>query len=310
MKTTAFTFLLSLLITFSTFAQIPPYISPNSLIGYWNFSGNANDISGSGNNATVSKATLTTDRFGTANSAYQFNGNDSRIDVTNAFFDISWNSYTISCWTNSDNFENPNNPNNSQVVFNTSPHNGIALPMYGATNPFTTDYNKKYVLFVGSQPDVRDWDVVAANNFSNTSHTINTWNHFVLVKNGNSYLLYINGVLDKTFTGVKPANSFLCKMVFGNLAADIPNEGFSGKLDDFGIWNRALSETEITNLYNSTPIVAQKTDLSLSSKSLSQIVKKDSTGQISFTLKNEGNSTATNIKVHLKIPYSPPFCYQ
>ena len=41
------------------------------------FNGNANDMSGSGNNGTVSGATLTTDRFGTASSAYQFNGTSS-----------------------------------------------------------------------------------------------------------------------------------------------------------------------------------------------------------------------------------------
>ena len=48
-------------------------------------------------------------------------------------------------------------------------------------------------------------------------------------------------------------------------------------------------------------------DLSLSSKSLNQIVRKDSTGQISFTLKNQSSNAATNVKVLLKIPYSPPF---
>ena len=38
------------------------------------FNGNAEDISGNGNNGTVYGATLTTDRFGNPNSAYNFNG--------------------------------------------------------------------------------------------------------------------------------------------------------------------------------------------------------------------------------------------
>ena len=46
------------------------------------------------------------------------------------------------------------------------------------------------------------------------------------------------------------ANSYFCKIVIGGLAADIPAEVFLGKLDDYGIWNRALTSTEISNLYN------------------------------------------------------------
>lgn len=50
-----------------------------------------------------------------------------------------------------------------------------------------------------------------------------------------------------------------------------------------------------------------KIDLSLKSNSPNRIVEKDKEGTISFTLKNESTTKATNIKVLLKIPYSPPF---
>ena len=59
-------------------AQIPT----TGLVGYWPFNGNANDESGTGNNGTVNGATLTTDRFGNANSAYNFNGSSEFIEVT------------------------------------------------------------------------------------------------------------------------------------------------------------------------------------------------------------------------------------
>jgi hypothetical protein len=39
-------------------------------------------------------------------------------------------------------------------------------------------------------------------------------------------------------------------LVFGNGSPGIV-EPFNGKLDDIGIWNRALTQQEITNLYNS-----------------------------------------------------------
>ena len=46
----------------------------NGLIGYWPFNGNANDESGNGHNGIVNGATLTSDRFGNSNSAYEFDG--------------------------------------------------------------------------------------------------------------------------------------------------------------------------------------------------------------------------------------------
>ncbi len=44
----------------------------DGLAAYYPFNGNANDVSGNGNNCAIHEATLTTDRFGNANSAYRF----------------------------------------------------------------------------------------------------------------------------------------------------------------------------------------------------------------------------------------------
>ena len=47
-------------------------------VAYYPFTGNANDAIGP-NHGTVNGATLTTDRFGVANSTYNFDGVDDRI---------------------------------------------------------------------------------------------------------------------------------------------------------------------------------------------------------------------------------------
>ncbi len=44
------------------------------LKGWWPFNGNANDVSGNGNNGTVQGATLTANRYGDPNKAYNFDG--------------------------------------------------------------------------------------------------------------------------------------------------------------------------------------------------------------------------------------------
>ncbi|NBS88190.1 MAG: DUF5011 domain-containing protein, partial [Verrucomicrobia bacterium] len=49
------------------------------LVAYYPFSGNAKDLSGSGNDGTPINAVVSADRFGNAGSTYTFNGADSRI---------------------------------------------------------------------------------------------------------------------------------------------------------------------------------------------------------------------------------------
>jgi len=230
---------------FSINAQsVPPYIPTAGLIGWYPFTSNANDESGTGNNGIVIGASPTTDRFGSANSAYYFNGTTNHISIPTNFFNIGTNGFTVSCWINTSNLTNPNNNNHNQCIFNTRPHNGIALDFnWGSTN--------KYSLWVGSNPSSSGWnifsDAVSTNNV-----VINTWNNMILVKNGSTYYLYINGVLDKTYTNSTVASNYLCKMVIGQTDSTVATETFFGKLDDFGMWSRALSTNEITQVFQST----------------------------------------------------------
>lgn len=50
--------------------NVPNYVPTNGLVGWWPFTGNANDESGNGNHAVVNAALLTSDRTGNANTAY------------------------------------------------------------------------------------------------------------------------------------------------------------------------------------------------------------------------------------------------
>lgn len=72
----------------------------DGLVAYYDMRGDANDIVG-GNNGTVTGASLTTDRFGFANSAYSFNGTSNHIDAaipvaSGAYSSISVINHTLS----------------------------------------------------------------------------------------------------------------------------------------------------------------------------------------------------------------------
>ena len=72
-------FLLGTLISVN--AQVPSYVPSNGLMGWYPFNGNANDLSGNGNNGTVNGASLSNDRYSNSNSAYGFINNGDRITL-------------------------------------------------------------------------------------------------------------------------------------------------------------------------------------------------------------------------------------
>jgi hypothetical protein len=245
-----------LVCTTGTFAQsVPSYIPSNGLVGWYPFTGNANDMSGAGNNGIVVGATLTTDRFGANNAAYYFNGILDHISIPTNFFNIGWSGFTISCWLNTSNLSNPNNNNTNQCIFNSRPHQGIALD-------FNWRQSNKYSVWAGSNPPSAGWNIFS-DDLSTNSVTTNTWNNLILVKNGTTYSLYINGVLDNTYTTSTSVISNFCKMVIGQTDSTVATETFFGKLDDFGMWNRALTSTEITQVFqNSTEAIKSNTSFS------------------------------------------------
>ena len=95
--------LILICVSFVTFSQVPNYVPIDDIAGWWPFNGNANDESGNGYNGTVNGATLTTDRFGNANSAYDFDGSGQEIVINdvNTLLDGS-DELAISCWINLD----------------------------------------------------------------------------------------------------------------------------------------------------------------------------------------------------------------
>ncbi|MBI4647111.1 MAG: S-layer homology domain-containing protein, partial [Bacteroidia bacterium] len=211
----------------------------SGLVAKYYFNGNANDESGNGNNGTVNGATLTTDRFGNANSAYSFDGVNNYVSVANQFFDNGWSEYTISGWFNSN-----NSAKSAQCFFNTIPHNGTDLQY----NYFS---NNKVSFFLNSNPGVASWD--NGLNVLGSNVSSNSWYHYAFIKSGDNYKFYLNGNLDVSYNGSISPISYLCGVVFGSIDPSINlSECFSGKLDDIRIYNCALSEDEIYILADQT----------------------------------------------------------
>ena len=221
------------------FSQVPSYVPANGLVGYWPFNGNANDVSGNGNNGTVNGATLTNDRNGVANSAYSFDGVDDNIHVGQ--FNLT-SDYSVSFWIflNNSDFQYPIGFGINQ--FNTVDiYKGYGIGYSSTVPPCPGLGSSKY--FVN--------DAVSTCNTwieCNSQSSPNQWNHIVVQKNGNLVSLYIDGVIDNSGNNLNLQG--IIDLYFG-VRSDL-FAYFDGTLDDIGIWNRALTECEIQNLYTST----------------------------------------------------------
>jgi hypothetical protein len=221
----------SIIFSFGLVAQVPSYVPQYGLLGYYPFNGNPNDVSANAANLTNNNAVLTADRFGTANAAYSFNGiNQNLINSTPNFTFNPASSFTISFWYNRN-----NTATNGVLIMNATnaANNFIWLFQAGATN---SQYgtNKQQFSWIWAQ----------------TTSTTSTWTHIVCVYNAGAMTLYKNNVqvATGTFTHTNVTSAVMPLYVGRGVGGDY----YNGKMDDIGIWNRALTTCEINDLYNSS----------------------------------------------------------
>ena len=220
------------------------------LVGYWPFCGNANDDSGNGNNGTVNGATLTTDRFGNSNSAYNFDGITNYISVSdNSSLDFT-NQMSVSLWYNFDNlnFDSTNNIWQGRLIDKTQNGNSTS----GYWSSLISSNNPSSQWYCNGQ-NYANASVNFANNGGKSicSQKSNWYNLVYTFENG-FYKIFLDGVLIDFNTisiGTIPTNNFPVLFGYANgTTSQIYH--YKGKLDDIGIWNRALTPTEVSQLYN------------------------------------------------------------
>lgn len=235
-------------------AQVPSYVPTNGLVGYWPFNGNANDESGNGNNGSVNGATLTTDRFGNSNSAYNFDGISNNVNLPLQQNGVT--AYTVSAWFKTS-IGGPvlsGRGSSNQV--------GLSLGVHNIGTGGNVDNGKSYFRADGPFTSV-------GKKTSNT-YIDNQWHQIVGVYNGaigtivpSQFSIYIDNILvaqidDAISSSSAPINNGTNLLIGSHQV--FPNGGkFNGLLDDVGIWNRALTEQEIANLYNANQCITNIT---------------------------------------------------
>jgi len=226
----------------NTTAQTPPaYVPTDGLAAWWPFNGNANDESGNENHGNVYGATTTSDRFGFANSAMSFNGSSNYISVPYSNTIGVQQEITVSFWVYFD------GGSCGPRIMQSMPW-GQCGGYTIATN--TSDNSSRYFY--------TNFDNCVVGVLSSSSPNLSclSWKHVVWSASGLTGIstMYFDGVLvdtDVTNVFFSSVNYFNRPLTIGNID---PNscDWFGGFLDDIGIWNRALNQEEITNLFNAS----------------------------------------------------------
>ncbi len=241
-------------------SQSPGTLS-NGLAGWWTMdgadtvwsSGTAGteiDRSGNGNTGTLANMNRATSPIlGKIGQALKFDGSSSYIDVPDAS-SLKPSAVTVSAWVN--------------------PSSNVPLATCGGNNVYQVQYivfkkNSRsgnfegYTLLAypsGNQIQYSG-DITnsggTSDSVNSSAYNINQWHHIVMTFQQPTLDLYVDGVLVSTATHNFPLDYGTDDVFIGRTGecGAINWDGyFAGKLDDTRIYNRALSASEVQQLYN------------------------------------------------------------
>jgi hypothetical protein len=208
----------------------------NGLIAYFPFNGNVNDVSGNNFNGLPSNITMTTNRFNETGKAINLTG-QSFVDIP---FNTVFNSdiITISVWYYALNYTDLGQGNQRILVSKREESGWGGGYELGLNNNSGPGIHASWTNNTGNQA------ITYSGNLQ-----VNNWYHYVYVHDQNSVKIYLNGSLVSTSNingGLVLKNNLQTRI--GQRASNGWHP-YMGKLDDIGIWNRALNAEEIKYLY-------------------------------------------------------------
>lgn len=206
------------------------YMKRPGLVAHYKFNGDATDSSGNGYDGTVYDAASVPGRFGEADKAYYFDGEDDYIEVECQSFinKPERNEISVAAW----------------LKLTTNP--GATLALYA--NEFVIYQTQQKLSFsiVTTAQDLVEIEEVPYNQ----------WVHFVGTYDGTNITVYINGTANKESKIHEEPGSirYLSRnLVFGRNI--VSSYYWKGTIDDFQIYDRVLTAEEINELAGHRPVV-------------------------------------------------------
>lgn len=197
-------------------------------VAYYPFTGNADDACGSGNHGSVTGATLTADRLGNSDRAYEFDGSGDFILVPDSDgLDVN-DGFTAAAWIR---------PTTTSGTFVAQKFGAYSLDIYpGTIRSVLTSVNLGQGGVDGSTP-------IQANQWQ---HIAVTWDTAAGLRDSTTVFAFLNGVPDGSGLFEGPIQATTDPMYIGRYLGSY----FDGVIDELWIFDRELSTNEITDLMN------------------------------------------------------------
>lgn len=229
------------------------------LIGEYLFDGSADDTSGCGLHGKVEGATLTANRFGETDSAYAFSGQGDYIELDPPPA-ISAESFSISVWAKyaqGAKMQWWNNAILSQDDHGRERDRSRRVFQLSTKGKFLTWHRM-------GEPDA----------VGKLSVRPGLWYHIAAVYDGTHHKLYVNGELHDVQAGSFRPNDEE-PILIGKKNSDESRFWFHGALDDIRIYNRALTEREVSELCTEHGYMVEAESVTTKGKKLTEKAAKN-----------------------------------
>ena len=193
------------------------------LVAYYPFSGNGNDSSGNNYHASFFESIpLVADKNGNPNSAIQLGNGYVTMDKN--IFQFQHNEkFTLSFW-----FTKEIYTNSGRLVSNECPEGNFRIDSY-ANGSYAIGFGGPYLV---------------------NTVTVNEWHHFVYVYDNKDIKFYIDNVLVSSYQlSSTTVNNYCAPFTLGAKASSPGLSRWTGKIDQFRIYNRAVSDAEGSYLF-------------------------------------------------------------
>ena len=210
----------------------------DGLVAYYKFNGDVLDYSGFNNNGILYGPSVTADRKGNNNSAFQFDGINDDIVIENSPSLNPRDQISVCAWIKPFDFVGSGND-----VIVDKPYTSHIQPHYQYHLAVDGNY-PGYSYSFGFN--------ICLNNVNNgvnsrTIWTPNNWYFVVGTYDGSSLKIYVNGSLIRSETASGTISAFDTNICIGGSRNTFYHTPCV--IDEVRIYSRALSDTEIMNLY-------------------------------------------------------------
>jgi hypothetical protein len=212
-------------------------LPPAGFVAWWSAEGSANDLVGTNNGTLRGGATFASGEVG---QAFDFDGLSGSVLIPDAPALRFTNAMTIEVWINPRSSGGTPREIVSKWFGNGNGHQNLS---------YTTsiDTSGQAYILVSSDGDTSNPDVDYKVVYTTSIIPLNQWSHFAATYDGASLKVYLNGVLENQASWTNGIFPGTAPLVIGECYSE---SLFNGLIDEPSLYNRALSDTEIQEIYN------------------------------------------------------------